>query len=1042
MQNVAIKTLRNYFFAAALALCIAPTLRPHLGSAQAEDQAVGSVRISVEEYNRLLAASQAPDSGPSSTRYAFTAAQAQVNVELLNQKRSASALVSLQFSLQVFSSAEVFVPLLPASVAVESFTLSGSAYQLQQQGNMLGLRRKGEATDSVELKYRLPVLRSQGASSFQLLLPSLPGTTLRLQLPAKIRSVDIFPSNKTLIESAGSTSSVSAVLPLAPSVQVSWRTEDDGAFSLSRASYKGTELQRKAVRWSAEFQVDLSSDEQVEVPFLPKGLTLSALKVDDKDAPILAADDSFRTVISGRGSHRIATEFITPIISENGPMRIEFPLIPVPISRFELHLKGKKEVEFTPASSTQNQTESSDTVAIAYVPMSSTVRLQWNEALPDEIKAELRAATSVYHLISAEEKLLSAQAIVQYEITRGETSTLEFEIPKEVDISSVSSPMGGVADWRLIKQEAKTNNLLQVYLDRSIKTNYLLEVHFDRSLPADALSKAFSVPLLTPLQAHRQRGMIALLSGKELALRPTEQDELVAVGENQLPSDIRERSKLSVSHTFKYADTQPTLAALLTAPEKKPARFDGYINSLISLSDVMLRGAATIELNIKSGGVPDLSIEIPEKVNLLSLTAPSLRNYKVEQVDSKQVAKVQFTQDMEGQLRIEATYELITDQKQTELRVPTLRLQGAEVEQGRIAVEALSAVEVQPSTVEGLSKLDHSELPQQLILKTTNPILLAYKYVRADPGYSLSVKLTRHKELDVQSASIDLAEYTTLYTVDGVAVTSAEFMVRNSQRQFLKVHLPKAARIWAVKVNGSPEKPALAEAAANQESQEVLIKIISSAQSFPVQLLFQVQAQELGQVGNLRLSLPKPDMLATKTVWNLFVPAERRYGEPDSNMRLLRQGYGNSTALLNKQMAVLNSQADAAQMMGSDIPTQGIAFGFEKLYANEASEDTYVSLPYMSTPGYRGLYFIAILAVGAFWLALGCLALKLNLLNSRQAAGGLLGAALLAFWCIQRLGTAAWPLTLGTLAGIGVVAWLLRQARPARATVAEEQLTE
>ena len=52
------------------------------------------------------------------------------------------------------------------------------------------------------------------------------------------------------------------------------------------------------------------------------------------------------------------------------------------------------------------------------------------------------------------------------------------------------------------------------------------------------------------------------------------------------------------------------------------------------------------------------------------------------------------------------------------------------MEHGRIAIEALSALEVQASLVEQLSSLEINELPRQLVLKTTNPILLAYRYVQ------------------------------------------------------------------------------------------------------------------------------------------------------------------------------------------------------------------------------------------------------------------------------------------------------------------------
>ena len=46
--------------------------------------------------------------------------------------------------------------------------------------------------------------------------------------------------------------------------------------------------------------------------------------------------------------------------------------------------------------------------------------------------------------------------------------------------------------------------------------------------------------------------------------------------------------------------------------------------------------------------------------------------------------------------------------------------------------------------------------------------------------------------------------YKTLFTRDGLAVTRAQFDVRNSRRQFLRLSLPDESRIWSVFVNGGP----------------------------------------------------------------------------------------------------------------------------------------------------------------------------------------------------------------------------------------------
>ena len=60
-----------------------------------------------------------------------------------------------------------------------------------------------------------------------------------------------------------------------------------------------------------------------------------------------------------------------------------------------------------------------------------------------------------------------------------------------------------------------------------------------------------------------------------------------------------------------------------------------------------------------------------------------------------------FTQEMEGQFPVEILYERIMAGGEAQAPVPTLSVPAAEVEHGRIAVEALAAVEVRATWPDG-----------------------------------------------------------------------------------------------------------------------------------------------------------------------------------------------------------------------------------------------------------------------------------------------------------------------------------------------------
>lgn len=938
-----------------------------------EPTASGEVKLPLDRFTQLSDAARIPPKAPRKVPADYASGNATVNISVREEESRATAHVSATLTVKVLEDDWVLVPLLPAGTSVQSVTVAGSNVELINGPLGLSWGVKQSGVYQVALNYGVDALRSEGGYAAGIPLPLASSTTLRATLPGEGLDVTLIPSAGSKSESAGGTTALTATVPSVPGVQLSWRTPSKLDYSMSRAQYSG-KISGESVHWTGELQVEIFNDETATLNILPESVTLGDIKVDGKPAPIVIQDSQFSTPIKGRGPHKLTVEFQVPIGKQGGPPQINLPIRPIPVTRIDLSLPGKKELQLVPKANVTYQYTGGETAATAYVPMSDSVRISWSEAVPEETKSELRADATVYHAVHAEEGLLAVHAMVNVDISRGETNRLELEVPKGVDVNRVVSPAGIIADWRYTKSGEQGIDRIEIFFDRQVGEPINLDVHYDQALDKAQQASGIKLPLLSAGGVRRQRGMIALLASKELSLKPMEEKEVTRVGENQLPAEVRESIKMTVAHTYKYVDGSPSLRVQTAAPEKAQGRFDAVINTLVSLSDVSLKGSAQIEINVKSGSIGDLEIEAPSKVNVLSLTAPSLRTYKVRSEADKQIIDVQFTQDMEGQFRAEVNYEFIMENEKSDIKVPTLLVKGAEVEQGRIAVEALSAVEVQPAASVSLSSLDLSELPQQLILKTTNPILLGYKYVKVEPAYELRLKITRHKEIDTQSATIDLASYRTLYTRDGLAVTTAEFRVRNTHNQFLRLALPEGSKVWSATVGGSAEKPALAEAAGESSRAEVLIKIISSSQGFPVTITYQTPVPRIQSFGTVRGILPKPDMVVTKSEWHVFLPDEVGYWGPRTNMRIVTSNQIVSPQHIQNEMASGDSSGSAPL----NLPTSGVRFTFEKLYANQSAEDAYFSIPYGSTVATN---FAQILAVVAAVLMVAAAAGALGLIK-------------------------------------------------------------
>ncbi|MCP3957159.1 MAG: hypothetical protein GY719_04845 [bacterium] len=972
-------------------LVIILTLLTLAPAAYAQTETGGQVEIPLAVYNQLVETARDPRQPPRPAPASYAIGSARVSVVVAGETSRPSAEVRATLTVEVLEDDWVLVPVLPAGTPVEAVTVDGAGVQLVATPHGLAWAARKKGSFQMALTIRLDSTRSDAGLSLAIPVPRAASMSFEAQLPGTGLDVAVIPSAATRATASGQTTRVRATIPTTAGVQLSWRLPAGEGHVLSRARYTGS-LKGDAVTWSGELAVELLGEETATLPLLPSTVTLRDLKVDGKDAIILLENGSFATLVRGRGRHTVTAGFETPVVRRDGPPRIELAVPRVPVSRFELTLPGKKEVTVSPASNVTASRRGASTVATAHVPLTSKVSMSWAEAVPEEIRTETRANASVYHAVHAEEGVLYVHALAEIEVTRGETNVLRFQVPAEVQVDRVSAS-GAVADWRLGKAEGATREVA-VFLDRQLQGRLVVEIGYDRSIDTGDEAGPIEVPLMRSLDAQRQRGMVALLSGPDLALRPATDDGATRVGENQLPAFVRDRVELAVAHTYKYVEEPPELTVEAAPPERQQGRFDAEVDTLISLGEVTMKGSASVEIDVKSGRIMELTLTLPAEVNLLGLTGPSVRQHQVSEAGGRQDVAVEFTQEMEGQFRLELAYERLLldgDGPDAELDVPTLGVPGAEVEQGRIAVEALSAVEVRPAAVEQLTSLDAGELPQQLVLRTTNPILLAYKYV--NPPHRLALTVTRHEMVAVHEAAIDRAEYRTLFTRDGLSVTAARFEVRNSRRQFLRLELPPGSELWSAFVDGRAEKPARTVDEAGRE--QTLIKIIHSTDGFPVELVFETPVSAIQGLGKLSAVLPRPEILVTRSRWDVYLPEGVEYGEPSNEMELVSAGQRMSAEDLSAEMARMASGAGSRMIepLRPVIPSAGIHYAFEKLYANQGRRDAGFEIPYASGLGRAFGRFLSLVGASIFWVGLAFLLRRQSRLGAVLV---ILGTALLA----------------------------------------------
>ncbi len=310
--------------------------------------------------------------------------------------------------------------------------------------------------------------------------------------------------------------------------------------------------------------------------------------------------------------------------------------------------------------------------------------------------------------------------------------------------------------------------------------------------------------------------------------------------------------------------------------EKVPPNLYAETQTLVAVGDGMLIGRQRFNFNILHTGVRVLKLKLPQDTSILEVKGDRVRDWRV----TKDELSVALSAEVLGTYALNVTYEKTTGAQQAgAASLPILRAVDVVREKGHIGVVALANVELSAPKLQGATAIDVRELPAELLSMTSQPILLAYRYVADTFDIQLAIK--KHEDVDVLVTIIDSAVVTTMQTLDGRRITKAVYNVRNNRKQFLRLAMPKGVEIWSASVSGKSIRPA------KDEEDRVLIPLVrsegaaSGLSAFPVELVYVEKEAEAAEKpapsGTLHIELPRAAEPVTHFMVNLYLPKEGKY---------------------------------------------------------------------------------------------------------------------------------------------------------------------
>ena len=130
--------------------------------------------------------------------------------------------------------------------------------------------------------------------------------------------------------------------------------------------------------------------------------------------------------------------------------------------------------------------------------------------------------------------------------------------------------------------------------------------------------------------------------------------------------------------------------------------------------------------------------------------------------------------------------------------VPLVRMPSAERETGGVAVDVVGAGEIGGRQARGLEPADPSELGD-IVAGRESPSMVAFRHrpLAGSEPRALAVAVVRYTPQAVLVANVEEARYRALAPRTAGCSCEARYAVRNNQRSFLKVTLPRGSAVWS-----------------------------------------------------------------------------------------------------------------------------------------------------------------------------------------------------------------------------------------------------
>ncbi|MGA1794950.1 MAG: hypothetical protein ACMUIL_03725 [bacterium] len=306
--------------------------------------------------------------------------------------------------------------------------------------------------------------------------------------------------------------------------------------------------------------------------------------------------------------------------------------------------------------------------------------------------------------------------------------------------------------------------------------------------------------------------------------------------------------------------------------ERVPAKIYAESYQLISVEDDALKVNQDVFYNVLQSGVDHLRLAISEGMTILSVAGPGVGDWHETQEGDQRILWIPLDFEQKGTFTVTILSEgsFGDDMGMVEYSgLEVLDTVNGVGDKGYIGIELKTSAELVIEESSGLEKVMVKKLARHLFQKSTNPIILGFRYLKHP--YHLALNIKKHEKVALPQATIDSASAVSFFTEDGLVISKIEYAVKNQLKQSLQLTMPGGVHIWSALVGDESVE-------VGRDGDTIHVPLISSRkhdndlESFRVEIIYYTESDAFSFQGKRTVALPQADLTVSQLLWSVYLP--------------------------------------------------------------------------------------------------------------------------------------------------------------------------